>query len=42
MDLLKNGLSISGVARRLGCSHSSVILWRDAVRRMRIPAHRDR
>ena len=33
IDLLKGGLSISGVARRLGCSHSSVILWRDAVRR---------
>lgn len=33
MDLLKSGLSISGVARRMGCSHSSVILWRDAVRR---------
>jgi len=33
MELLKTGLSISGVARRLGCSHSSVILWRDAVRR---------
>jgi len=33
MDLLRNGLSISGVARRIGCSHSSVILWRDALRR---------
>jgi transposase len=33
IHLLKSGLSISGVARRLGCSHSSVILWRDAVRR---------
>jgi transposase len=33
MGLLETGLSISGVARRLGCSHSSVILWRDAVRR---------
>jgi transposase len=33
MDLLKSGVSISGVARRVGCSHSSVILWRDAVRR---------
>ena len=33
IDLLKTGLTISGVARRLGCSHSSVILWRDAVRR---------
>lgn len=33
IDLLKGGLSVSGVAQRLGCSHSSVILWRDAVRR---------
>src|SRR3972149_1450753 len=28
IDLLKSGLSISGVARRLGCSHSSFILRR--------------
>lgn len=33
MELLKTGMSISGVARRLGCSHSSVILWRDMLRR---------
>src|SRR6059036_4001134 len=33
VDLLKTGASITEVARRLGCSHSSVILWRDAVRR---------
>lgn len=33
VDLLKAGASITDVARRLGCSHSSVILWRDAVRR---------
>ena len=33
IDLLKGGASITEVARRLGCSHSSVILWRDAVRR---------
>lgn len=33
IDLLKAGASITDVARRLGCSHSSVILWRDAVRR---------
>lgn len=31
VDLLKAGTSITEVARRLGCSHSSVILWRDAV-----------
>jgi transposase len=24
---------VSGVARRLGCSHSSVVLWRDTLRR---------
>jgi transposase len=33
IDLLKAGASVTDVARRLGCSHSSVILWRDAVRR---------
>ena len=33
IDLLEAGASITEVARRLGCSHSSVILWRDAVRR---------
>jgi transposase len=33
IDLLKAGASITEVARRLGCSHSSVILWRDVVRR---------
>ena len=38
IDLLKTGLSISGVARRMGCSHSSVILWRDAVRRNGVSA----
>lgn len=33
IDLLKGGLTITAVARRLGCSHSSVILWRDRLRR---------
>jgi transposase len=33
IDLLKRGLSIVDVARRVGCSHSSVILWRDRLRR---------
>src|SRR5260370_30284558 len=33
IDLLKGGISITAVARRLGCSHSSLILWRDALRR---------
>jgi len=33
IELLKRGLSIIAVARRLGCSHSSVILWRNALRR---------
>jgi transposase len=33
MELLKTGASVTEVARRLGCSHSSVILWREAVRR---------
>jgi transposase len=31
--LLKTGATVTEVARRLGCSHSSVILWRDMVRR---------
>ena len=31
--LLDGGASITEVARRLGCSHSSVILWRDRVKR---------
>jgi len=38
IDLLKAGASITDVARRLGCSHSSVILWRDAVRRRGLTA----
>ncbi len=33
VELLKAGASVTEVARRLGCSHSSVILWREAVRR---------
>lgn len=33
IDLLKSGLTITEVARRVGCSHSSVILWRDTLRR---------
>ncbi len=30
---LKKGLSVTEIARRFGCSHSSVITWRDTVRR---------
>ena len=33
IELLQEGASVTEVARRLGCSHSSVILWREAVRR---------
>jgi transposase len=33
VELLKAGTSITNVARRLGCSHSSVILWRNVVHR---------
>src|SRR5204862_187609 len=33
IELLKAGASVTEVARRLGCSHSSVILWREVVRR---------
>ncbi|MBI3629589.1 MAG: transposase [Candidatus Rokubacteria bacterium] len=35
---MRAGASITDVARRLGCSHSSVILWRDAVRRRGLTA----
>ena len=38
VDLLKAGASLTDVARRLGCAHSSVILWRDAVRRRGLTA----
>ena len=38
IDLVTAGASITEVARRLGCSHSSVILWRDAVRRRGLTA----
>jgi transposase len=31
--LLKAGATVTEVARQVGCSHSSVILWRDTVRR---------
>lgn len=31
--MLERGASITEVARRVGCSHSSVILWRDRVKR---------
>jgi transposase len=37
---LKAGVSITAIARRLGCSHSSVILWRDTVRRRGLTALR--
>lgn len=33
MALLDGGLSVTEVARRVGSSHSSVILWRNLVRR---------
>ena len=36
--MLEGGASISEVARRLGCSHSSVILWRDRVKRRGLSA----
>jgi transposase len=30
---LKRGLTVTEIARRIGCSHSAVIAWRDAVSR---------
>jgi len=36
--LLQDGASVTEVARRLDCSHSSVILWRDRVQRRGVAA----
>jgi len=36
--LLEAGASVGEVARRVGCSHSSVILWRDRVKRRGLDA----
>lgn len=33
VKMLQQGATITEVARRIGCSHSSVILWRDTLRR---------
>ena len=33
MGLLKEGMNVSAVAKKIGCSHSSVILWREQLRR---------
>jgi transposase len=33
VKMLQQGATITEVAKRIGCSHSSVILWRDTVRR---------
>jgi transposase len=33
VKMLQQGATITDVARRVGCSHSSVILWRDTLRR---------
>jgi transposase len=38
IELLKGGASVTEAARRLGCSHSAVILWREAVRRRGLKA----
>lgn len=38
VGLLQEGTSVTEVARRLGWSHSSVILWREAVRRRGLTA----
>src|SRR4029453_8804170 len=37
IERLKAGASVTAVARRLGGSHSSVILWRGGVRRRGLP-----
>jgi len=33
VKMLQQGATITEVAKRIGCSHSSVILWRDTLRR---------
>src|SRR3989338_7676456 len=33
VEMLKNGMSLSAIAQKLRCSHSSVHLWREAHRR---------
>ena len=38
IELLKGGASVTEAPRRLGCSHSAVILWREAVRRRGLKA----
>ena len=40
IELLRAGASVTEVAHRLGCSHSSVILWREAVRQRGLKALR--
>ena len=37
VDLLEQGATVGEVAQRIGCSHSSVIYWRDTVRRHGAP-----
>ena len=38
LELLKRGLTLSAVAERVDCSHSSVIRWREAYQRAGPPA----
>lgn len=38
IELLQRGGTVTEVARRVGCSHSSVILWRDQVQRRGLAA----
>jgi transposase len=42
MELLRKGMSLSAVASRLGCSPSSVFLWRETYRRRGDPGLRAR
>lgn len=42
MELLRKGMSLSAVAARVGCSPSSVVLWRDTYRRRGDPGLRAR
>jgi transposase len=42
MELLRRGMSLLAVAARVGCSPSSVVLWRDTYRRRGDPGLRAR
>lgn len=42
IELVQRGATVTEVARRVGCSHSSIMLWRDQVQRRGLAALRAR